>query len=66
MGFHEQKIRFTIKPNGIVTQDVTGVSGPACTALTESIEEALGKVSKRELKEEAKEIKEAEKVKIGY
>ena len=41
----QQKIKFTIRQDGTVTEEVFGVIGDACQDLTKSIEEKLGKVS---------------------
>ncbi|KAI0562193.1 hypothetical protein FGB62_64g146 [Gracilaria domingensis] len=46
-----QTIEFSIRPNGIIEEKVTGVRGKNCQKLTEKIEKALGTVSKRTLKE---------------
>ncbi len=41
-------LEFTIYPDGRVSEQVTGVKGADCTALTEEIEEQLGRVLNRE------------------
>ncbi len=38
-------IKFTIKQDGTVTEEVTGVVGKECQQLTKVIEDKLGKVS---------------------
>jgi hypothetical protein len=43
-----QRIEFVIKPDGTVEEKVTGISGPACDGVTRAIEDALGKVARRE------------------
>ncbi len=43
-----QQIEIVIKPDGTVEERVTGVNGPDCEKITESIEKALGEVTKRE------------------
>jgi hypothetical protein len=47
-----QQIELIIKPDGTVEEQVSGVVGPNCEALTESFEKALGIVIKREKKAE--------------
>lgn len=44
----KQEIEFVIKPDGTVEERVIGVSGPDCEKVTETIEQALGEVVKRE------------------
>ena len=48
----QQKIKFTIRQDGTVTEEVFCVIGDACQDLTKSIEEKLGKVSYLETKPE--------------
>ena len=36
------RIVFTIKPNGVVQEEVQGLKGPACYQLTDSLNKALG------------------------
>jgi hypothetical protein len=43
-----QQIEFIIKSNGVVEERVSGISGPACEAVTEAIERALGEVEHRD------------------
>ena len=48
----EEKLVFTIKPDGSTKIEVYGVKGGSCKTLTKDIEEALGKtVSDRETPE---------------
>ena len=44
----QQTIKFTIKQDGTVTEEVIGVVGPNCEKLTERIEEKLGALQYRE------------------
>ena len=44
----KQEIEFVIRPDGTVEERVLGVSGPDCVKVTETIEQALGEVTKRE------------------
>ena len=48
----KQTIKFTIRQDGLVTEEVIGVVGNACQDLTRSIEEKLGKVTYVETKPE--------------
>ena len=48
----QQKIKFTIRQDGTVTEEVFGVIGDACQDLTKSIEEKLGNVNYVETKPE--------------
>ena len=48
----QQKIKFTIRQDGTVTEEVFGVIGDACQDLTKSIEEKLGNVTYIETKPE--------------
>ena len=41
-------LEFTIYPDGRVSEQVTGVKGSDCTALTDEIENQLGRVLSRE------------------
>lgn len=43
-----QQIEFIIRKDGTVEERVTGVSGPDCEKITDAIESALGKVTRRE------------------
>jgi hypothetical protein len=47
-----QQIEFIIKPDGTVTEQVSGVEGPRCEDITRMIEERLGEVTKRDHKPE--------------
>ena len=46
----QQTLKFTIKQDGTVTEEVVGVVGPNCEKLTERIEEKLGVVQRVEHK----------------
>ena len=48
----QQQIKFTIRQDGLVSEEVLGVVGDACQDLTKSIEEKLGEVSYVETKPE--------------
>ena len=48
----QQTLKFTIKQDGTVTEEVVGVVGPNCEKLTERIEEKLGVVQRVEHKPE--------------
>ena len=48
----QQTIKFTIRQDGIVTEEVMGVVGNDCENLTKKIEERLGQVERREHKAE--------------
>ena len=48
----QQTIKFTIRQDGIVTEEVIGVVGNDCENLTKRIEERLGVVEKVEHKPE--------------
>ena len=48
----QQTIKFTIKQDGTVTEEVIGVVGNQCESLTKNIEEKLGEVQRVELKPE--------------
>ena len=48
----QQKIKFTIRQDGLVSEEVVGVVGNACQNLTESIEKKLGEVTYVETKPE--------------
>ena len=49
----QQTIRFRIRPDGRVDEQVEGVQGMACERLTERIEARLGSVQQREPTAEA-------------
>ena len=46
----QQQIKFTIRQDGLVSEEVVGVVGDACQDLTKSIEEKLGEVTYVETK----------------
>ena len=48
----QQKLKFTIRQDGTVTEEVIGVIGNQCQEITKSIEEKLGEVSYIETKPE--------------
>ena len=48
----QQSIKFTIKQDGTVTEEVIGAVGNECESLTKNIEEKLGEVQRVELKPE--------------
>ena len=54
----QQKIKFTIRQDGLVSEEVLGVVGDACQNLTESIEKKLGEVTLVETKPEYYQSKE--------
>lgn len=47
-----EEIEFIIMPDGTVKEEVRGVTGPGCEAMTQAIEAALGEVKQREHKPE--------------
>ena len=48
----KQTLKFTIRQDGLVSEEVIGVVGNACQDLTKSIEEKLGEVTYIETKPE--------------
>ena len=48
----QQQIKFTIRQDGLVSEEVIGIVGNACQDLTRSIEKKLGKVTYVETKPE--------------
>ena len=48
----QQQIKFTIRQDGTVSEEVIGVIGDGCQELTKTIEEKLGDISYREKKPE--------------
>jgi len=48
----QQQIKFTIRQDGLVSEEVLGVVGDSCQDLTKSIEEKLGEVTYIETKPE--------------
>ena len=55
----QQKIKFTIRQDGTVTEEVMGVVGNDCENLTKRIEERLGVVERVEHKPEYYEQKQS-------
>ena len=49
---NQQKIKFTIRQDGLVTEEVFGTVGNECQDITKSIEEKLGNVTYIETKPE--------------
>ena len=49
----QKTIRFTIRPDGRVEEQVEGVAGKTCQQLTEEVEAALGTVERQEPTSEA-------------
>ena len=49
---NQQKIKFTIRQDGLVTEEVFGTGGNECQDITKSIEEKLGNVNYVETKPE--------------
>jgi len=49
---NQQKIKFTIRQDGLVTEEVFGAVGNECQDITKSIEEKLGHVTYIETKPE--------------
>lgn len=49
----QRTLRFRIRQDGLVEETVEGSLGADCCRLTESLEEALGSVEKRETTSEA-------------
>jgi hypothetical protein len=48
----QQKIKFTIRQDGTVTEEVMGVVGTECENLTKRVEERLGEVQNVQHKQE--------------
>jgi len=48
----QQKLKFTIRQDGTVNEEVIGIIGDSCQELTKQIEETLGEVSFKEKKPE--------------
>ena len=57
----QQSIKFTIKQDGTVTEEVMGAVGNECESLTKNIEEKLGVVQRVEYKPEYYEQKQTTK-----
>ena len=49
----QRTVRFTIRPDGRVEEQVEGIAGEACQQLTEKLEAALGTVEQRQPTAEA-------------
>ena len=49
---NQQKIKFTIRQDGLVTEEVFGTVRSECISLTEQIEEKLGVLQTRQFKPE--------------
>ena len=49
----QRTVRFRIRPDGRVEEQVEGVTGDACLQLTERLETALGTVERRQPTSEA-------------
>ena len=48
----QQKLKFTIRQDGLVTEEVFGTVGNECQDITKSIEEKLGSLETRQFKPE--------------
>ena len=48
----QQKLKFTIRQDGLVTEETTGFTSPQCIELTKQIEEKLGTLETRQFKPE--------------
>ncbi len=48
----QESLKFTVRQDGTVLEEVIGVVGPNCEKLTETIEKRLGNLSYREVKPE--------------
>ena len=48
----QQTLKFTIRQDGIVTEEVTGATSTECLEITKSIEEKLGTLETRQFKPE--------------
>ncbi len=55
-----QEIEIVITSEGAIQLDVRGVTGPACLALTESLEQSLGLLKARQFKGEYYQVAEAQ------
>ena len=49
----QRTVRFRIRPDGRVEEQVEGVTGDACLQLTDRLEQALGTVERRQPTSEA-------------
>ncbi len=61
-----QKIKFTIRQDGTVTEEVMGVVGNECENLTKRIEERLGVVERVEHKSEYYEQKQTTEENVSF
>lgn len=61
----ERYIDVVVDDDGKVTIEAHGFTGGACLKETAEIEKALGKVTKRTMKAESRDVKVADKAKIG-
>ena len=57
----QQTLKFTIRQDGLVKEEVIGVIGNQCQEITKSIEEKLGDVTKVEPKPEFYQQKNTQK-----
>ena len=57
----QTKLKFTIRQDGLVSEEVIGVVGNACQDLTKLIEERIGKVTYVETKPEFYQQQNAQK-----
>ena len=48
----QQKLKFTIRQDGLVTEEATGFTSHQCVELTKQIEEKLGTLETRQFKPE--------------
>ncbi len=62
----QQTIRFTIRQDGTVTEEVMGVVGTDCENLTKRIEERLGVVERVEHKPEYYEQKQTTEENVSF
>ena len=49
---NQQKLKFTIRQDGYVTEEATGFTSHQCVEITESIEKKLGTLETRQFKPE--------------
>ena len=61
----QQTIKFTIKQDGTVTEEVIGAVGNECESLTKNIEEKLGVVQRVEHKPEYYQQKQTTEVNVS-
>ena len=62
----QQTIKFTIKQDGTVTEEVIGAVGNECESLTKNIEEKLGVVQRVEHKPEYYEQKQTTEENVSH